>query len=97
MFWSKFELLLVEKDVLKGYNGTILAYGQTGTGKTFTIFGPGTHWEFEAKKIKANQESAFIYTHEGCFEPSQYSGVIPRAVHQIFSHIANVCWEETRV
>ncbi|CAG9772397.1 unnamed protein product [Ceutorhynchus assimilis] len=29
---------LVDK-VLKGYNGTIFAYGQSGTGKTFTIFG----------------------------------------------------------
>ena len=24
--------------VLDGYNGTILAYGQTGTGKTYTLF-----------------------------------------------------------
>jgi len=23
-------------DVLKGFNGTIFAYGQTGTGKTYT-------------------------------------------------------------
>lgn len=29
---------IVEK-VLAGYNGTILAYGQTGTGKTFTMEG----------------------------------------------------------
>ena len=28
------------KDVLNGYNGTIIAYGQTGSGKTFTMFGP---------------------------------------------------------
>ena len=27
----------VVTDVLKGYNGTIFAYGQTGTGKTFTM------------------------------------------------------------
>jgi kinesin family protein 5 len=26
-------------DVLRGYNGTIFAYGQTGAGKTFTMFG----------------------------------------------------------
>eukprot|EP00762_Andalucia_godoyi_P001478 ANDGO_00290.mRNA.1 Armadillo repeat-containing kinesin-like protein 3 len=32
-------------DVLKGYNGTVLAYGQTGTGKTWTMFGPSSHWE----------------------------------------------------
>ena len=28
------------KDVLKGYNGTVIAYGQTGSGKTYTMFGP---------------------------------------------------------
>jgi kinesin family protein 15 len=27
---------------ISGYNGTIFAYGQTGTGKTFTIHGTGT-------------------------------------------------------
>jgi kinesin family protein 5 len=26
--------------VLKGYNGTILAYGQTGAGKSYTMSGP---------------------------------------------------------
>lgn len=28
------------QDVLRGYHGTIFAYGQTGTGKTFTMTGP---------------------------------------------------------
>jgi len=27
------------ENVLEGYNGTIFAYGQTGTGKTFTMSG----------------------------------------------------------
>ena len=27
----------VTADVLKGYNGTIFAYGQTASGKTFTM------------------------------------------------------------
>jgi kinesin family protein 3/17 len=27
------------KEVLQGYNGTILAYGQTGSGKTHTMMG----------------------------------------------------------
>jgi kinesin family member 5 len=27
------------EDVLEGYNGTVLAYGQTSSGKTFTMFG----------------------------------------------------------
>ncbi|TPX36271.1 hypothetical protein SmJEL517_g01402 [Synchytrium microbalum] len=29
----------VVQDVMKGYNGTIFAYGQTGAGKTFTMMG----------------------------------------------------------
>jgi kinesin family protein 5 len=27
------------KEVLQGYNGTVLAYGQTGSGKTYTMMG----------------------------------------------------------
>jgi len=33
------------ESVLSGYNGTILAYGQTGTGKTYTMFGPDIYDE----------------------------------------------------
>ena len=29
----------IVQNVLEGYNGTIFAYGQTGTGKTFTMEG----------------------------------------------------------
>ena len=34
----------VVDDVMAGFNGTILAYGQTGTGKTHTIYGPLSYW-----------------------------------------------------
>lgn len=54
----------IVNEVLDGYNCTIFAYGQTGTGKTYTMEGGG-------KKAK-----------NGEF-PSD-SGVIPRAVRQIF-------------
>mmetsp|Transcript_19759 Transcript_19759/g.36805 ORF Transcript_19759/g.36805 Transcript_19759/m.36805 type:complete len:1409 (+) Transcript_19759:114-4340(+) len=30
----------ITKRCMEGYNGTILCYGQTGTGKTYTMFGP---------------------------------------------------------
>lgn len=29
--------MLLVQSVIDGYNGTVMAYGQTGTGKTFTI------------------------------------------------------------
>ncbi|GAA0173613.1 microtubule binding motor protein [Lithospermum erythrorhizon] len=51
-------------EVLEGYNCTIFAYGQTGTGKTYTM---------EGGARKKNGEY-----------PSD-SGVIPRAVQQIFT------------
>ncbi len=35
----------VADQVLEGYNGTIFAYGQTGTGKTFTITGGAERYE----------------------------------------------------
>lgn len=50
----------VVSSMLQGYNATIFAYGQTGTGKTHTMIG-GTN---------------------------DSRGVIPRAVNQIFEHIA---------
>jgi len=38
MAWTWVNILF--SDVLQGYNGTIFAYGQTGAGKSFTMFGP---------------------------------------------------------
>ena len=37
IFEETFQVLV--DSVLKGFNGTIFAYGQTGTGKTFTMEG----------------------------------------------------------
>ena len=37
--------------VLDGYNATILAYGQTGAGKTHTMTGPGTSPNFAFRGI----------------------------------------------
>jgi chromosome segregation ATPase len=51
----------VVNSMLQGYNATIFAYGQTGTGKTHTMIGGS----------------------------SESRGVIPRAVSQIFEHIAS--------
>lgn len=53
-------------EVLNGFNCTIFAYGQTGTGKTHTMTG-----DLSAASATLTPES----------------GVIPRAVSQIFNHL----------
>ncbi|XP_024083610.1 kinesin-like protein KIF3A isoform X2 [Cimex lectularius] len=61
---------IVEK-VLAGYNGTIFAYGQTGTGKTFTMEGVNTEPELRGvipnsfahlfgQIAKSNEETKFL-------------------------------------
>lgn len=37
----------IVENVLEGYNGTIFAYGQTGTGKTFTMEGDRSRAEMK--------------------------------------------------
>jgi kinesin family member 11 len=62
-------------EVLQGFNCTIFAYGQTGTGKTFTMLGGDAG------------DSASM---------SAAAGVIPRAIHQIFTHLEGTsCAEYT--
>merc|ERR1719473_2629400 len=58
--------------VLEGYNGTIFAYGQTGTGKTFTMEGVNTPEElkgviprsfnqiFEQIELRGGQSTEFL-------------------------------------
>lgn len=37
MFIMYDQLHIILQGVLNGYNGTVMAYGQTGTGKTYTV------------------------------------------------------------
>ena len=54
------------EEVLEGFNCTIFAYGQTGTGKTYTMEG-------------GDRDS------EDGTNLSDVAGVIPRAIHHIFT------------
>ena len=77
----------VVDSVLQGFNGTVMAYGQTGTGKTFTIFGSEREREVAEARIDPNDpEGAFLYDTppEGI---SSDDGIIPRSLDHIFRHV----------
>jgi len=65
-------LILIHFFHVVGYNVTILAYGQTSSGKTHTMG-----------------------TADNAFMPSEYKGIIPRAVATLFS-ILNTAQYKTR-
>ena len=61
---------------MKGYNGTIFAYGQSGSGKTFSMLGP----EVVVDAITCGSDDV----------PEKIQnlyGVIPRAIFDIFTEI----------
>jgi len=64
--------------VMQGYNATIFAYGQTGTGKTHTMLGVD---------LAQLGRSGVIESDRMAFEEGG-KGIIPRSVEAIFQHIA---------
>eukprot|EP00668_Euglena_longa_P046543 GGOE01062228.1.p1 GENE.GGOE01062228.1~~GGOE01062228.1.p1 ORF type:complete len:737 (+),score=175.43 GGOE01062228.1:62-2212(+) len=60
--------------VLEGYHGTILAYGQTGTGKTYTVFGR------EREEGHSSSSNSVLALEE--------AGILPISMHYIFDRIA---------
>lgn len=82
-------------NVLKGYNGTIFVYGQTGTGKTYTMEG------CISSKSRDSSRSALSKNDPASSLDQSYSssnidpddterqGIIPRAFKQIFDYVAS--------
>ncbi|OXA60283.1 kinesin-like protein KIF11-A isoform X1 [Folsomia candida] len=60
------------EEVLQGYNCTVFAYGQTGTGKTFTMEGERT-----------NEGGGDALT----WESDPLAGIVPRAMSQLFDEL----------
>ena len=61
----------------QGFNGTIFAYGMSGTGKTYSMLGPETVVDV----IKSGQEIPD--------EVQAQYGIIPRAIRDIFEFMNN--------
>ena len=61
------------ESVLDGYNGTILAYGQTGGGKTYTMEGKPKTTAGKAADASSSED---------------LRGIIPRAVEHIFDKVS---------
>jgi len=76
----------VVKSVLAGYNGTIFAYGQTGTGKTYTMVG-----EFGDEINKGIIPRAFDYIFENVKQDKEYKYNIKISFIQIYlEHIQDL-------
>lgn len=70
-------------NVIHGFNCTIFAYGQTGSGKTHTMFGK------EQLFLQSGRSKSSFITDLAQQTDDEHLGIIPRAVHSLFSSIQN--------
>ena len=66
-------------DTFKGYNMTIFAYGQTNSGKTYTMF--GSDWDVAQIKRRKKRKQSFYHSIE---QDKNTAGIIPRLLFQLF-------------
>lgn len=68
-------------NVLSGYNGTIFAYGQTSSGKTYTMEVSGILSRFLYIIL------AGFFLFQGVIGDPVFQGIIPRTVSDIFAQV----------
>ena len=90
VYESAIEPIVLE--TLEGFNCTVFAYGQTGTGKTHTMEGAGDEKKEKMERFSdtPNASSASLASNDAI--PTN-AGIVPRALRQIFSHLANTTTE----
>lgn len=67
---------------MKGFNGTIFAYGQSGSGKTFSMLGPDEVVDVIRKGVTTQDRPSVVP-----LEIQSLYGIIPRATYEIFMEI----------
>ena len=87
VYESAIEPIVLE--TLEGFNCTVFAYGQTGTGKTHTMEGAGDEKK-EKMERASDTPNASLASNDAI--PTN-AGIVPRALRQIFSHLANTTTE----
>ena len=75
------------QSVLQGYNATIMAYGQTGAGKTHTMEGGDLTAEELVRRGQGGKDSTVVGVNQG---------IVPRAIADIFGSIHRCAHDGTK-
>ena len=79
-------------NIQKGINCAIMAYGQTGTGKTYTMF--GGDWSFNednynydniTKNKNENEKNDLLQNHIVIDKKSEYNGIVPNLIMELYN------------
>ena len=81
----------VRRNLFRGYNTTICAYGQVGSGKSYTMYGPPRPGEKDCLEETVDdcmeEESSYI-VEQNTETIHEDDGIIPRAMKDVFGAIA---------
>jgi len=79
-------------NIQKGINCTILAYGQTGTGKTYTMFGGDWSFNEESNNINLkdeNEKDDLFKNHIVIDKNNENNGIIPNLIMELYNIFGN--------
>ena len=78
----------VRRNVFRGYSTTIIAYGQTASGKTYTMNGPAAAAAAEAPDLDLDAAAGNRHRQSSLSRAAaalnESDGILPRAVHDLF-------------
>ena len=83
-------------NIQKGINCTILAYGQTGTGKTYTMFGGDWSFNEESNYINSNiknenenKKDELLQNQIVIDKNNEYNGIVPNLIMELYNIFNN--------